>query len=452
MPTTTAKSPMFRSLRFRMTILNASTAVVIIFLLRIMTISWLTEQFTMAADATLYERLSTELVQNTLPLPQRLTAFSRNFDEKQTAYASQLNAVGAFLPSDTPTFMAAMLSNPNTVSTYIININNEGIPIRNTGTIPPFPVQYESLVAALDAPDRFDIRTVVVGDGKSIRVLSYHLPENPTRYIQVGRPMADYLALQDQLRYILLLVGFLGMVVLTIASWFLSGYFVGPTARAYESQKRFITNASHELRTPLSIVRTSAQIALLDAPTNHPTTELLHSIVAENRHMTNMIENLLTIARTEERIPNVASYDVIPLLHESLAAVQRVTPDRAFSLFSQNGPILVQSDPHYVSHIVRILLDNAIAHTTIPVQIAIHLVQTPTSVEIQVRDSGSGVPPEHISSIFEPFVTYSRGTTHRGSGIGLNIALTFARAMNAQLRYEDNKPHGACFVLQLPVK
>ncbi len=445
-----SKSRMFRSLRFRMTVLNASTTVLLILVLRILTASWLTDKFTQAADTSLYERLSTELVQRSLPLPSRLTSYEQYIDATNTAYMSKLEAIRQFLPVDTPMFMAAMLANPNTVCTYTIVANSDGVPIRDSGTIPPLPLAYESLLAAVDAPDHFDARTIQDDAGNDIRIVSLHLPTQAIRYIQVGRPMADYVALEAQLRFILLFVGFLGIIVVVIASWFLSGYFVAPTARAYELQKRFITNASHELRTPLSIVRASAQIALLDAPAGHPSTELLHSIVAENKHMTNMIENLLTIARTEERLPSVARFDIIPILDETCRTVKRIAPERTIRLEYDPGSVFVDSNPHYIAHIIRILLDNAIAHTPLDAVISIHCSAGPHHTEIHVRDTGNGVSAVHVSSIFEPFVTYSRGTGHRGSGIGLNIALTFARAMNAQLRYEANQPHGACFVLVLP--
>ena len=61
------KPSMFRSLRFRMTVLNASTTVLLIAFLRIMTITWLTDTFIQSADAVLYQRLSTELVQRRSP-------------------------------------------------------------------------------------------------------------------------------------------------------------------------------------------------------------------------------------------------------------------------------------------------------------------------------------------------------------------------------------------------
>lgn len=442
---------MFRSLRFRMTVLNASTTVLLIVFLRIMTITWLTDTFIQSADAVLYQRLSTELVQRTLPLPSRLTNQRNYLNVNSASYYSKIEVLQPFLPDETPAFLASVFTTPLTVGTYTLLANSDAVPINVDNDTPRFVLNNEGLRAAVDSPDQVDVRSIKDDQGNDIRIVTMYLPENPIRYIQVGRPMADYVSLERQLRFILLYVGLIGIIFVILASWILSGYFVAPTERAYELQKRFITNASHELRTPLSIVRVSAQLALMDAPKDHPHTDLLKTIVAENKHMTNMIDNLLTIARTEERIPSVDAYDLMPHMREAVEAVERSAPSRTIQMHCTQATIMSTYDPHYISHIIRILLDNAVAHTPGTADIAINCVVAAHSIEIHICDTGPGVPAEHVGTIFEPFVTYSRGTGHRGSGIGLSIAQTFARAMHADLRYESNNPHGACFVLELPI-
>lgn len=445
------KPSMFRSLRFRMTVLNASTTVLLIAFLRIMTITWLTDTFIQSADAVLYQRLSTELVQRTIPLPTRLANFQNYLNVNSDTYYSKVEGLQPFLPTDTPSFFASLFASPLTAGTYTLIANSDGVGIGSDDDANLFTLNDEGLRAAVDSPDQVDVRSIKDEQGNDIRIISIHIPENPIRFIQVGRPMADYVSLERQLRFILLYVGFIGIIFVILASWILSGYFVAPTERAYELQKRFISNASHELRTPLSIVRASAQLALQDTPKDHPTTDLLRTIVAENKHMTNMIDNLLTIAQTEQRIPSVDAYDLMPHMRETVKAVERSAPGRAIQMHCTQATIMSTYDPHYISHIIRILLDNAVAHTPATADIAINCFVAAHSIEIHICDTGPGVPAEHVGTIFEPFVTYSRGTGHRGSGIGLSIAQTFARAMHADLRYESNNPHGACFVLELPI-
>ena len=441
---------MFRSLRFRMTVLNASTTVMLIVFLRIMTITWLSDTFIQSADAVLYQRLSTELIQRTLPVPSRLTNYQNYLNVNSADSVQNIEALQPLLPKDTPAFMDAMFTSPMTVGTYTLTANSDGQLIQAGKDNPPYQLNNESMRAAVNASDLIDVRSIIDDQGHDIRVVTLHIPENSIRYIQVGRPMADYVALERQLRFILLYVGLIGIVFVILASWILSGHFVAPSERAYEQQKRFITNASHELRTPLSIVRASAQLALMESPKEHPQTDLLRTIVAENKHMTNLIDNLLTIARTEERIPSVATYNLMPHLREAVEAVQHGAPGRTLRLLCTQPSIMSTCDPHYISHIIRILLDNAVAHTPTTADVTIDCVVAPNAIEIHICDTGPGIPPEHVDSIFEPFVSYARGTGHRGSGIGLNIAQMFARAMNAHLRYQSNTPHGACFVLELP--
>jgi K+-sensing histidine kinase KdpD len=107
------------------------------------------------------------------------------------------------------------------------------------------------------------------------------------------------------------------------------------------------------------------------------------------------------------------------------------------------------SDPAYLRHIIQILVDNAIAHTDETCAIHIHAQKSKNGIQLNVCDDGPGVPADQASQIFKPFVTITRGTNHRGSGVGLSMAQAFSHAINATLQYHDNQPHGACFTLQL---
>lgn len=438
-------SAMFRRLRIRMTLLNAGTTIVLLLLLRILTAVWLSAAFNDVADAALAARLSQTLISNHLPIPADLQTFA----ELQTPPGATADTPIDVM-RDHPTIVFGVADLAASTGTYVYLIDAAGNQVAAT-TPQPFPVAYTSLLAAAADESRNDTRTITDDTGANYRVRSYILNDPRIDSIQVGRPMADYDALESRLRTIIMWGGVAGIVVVAATAWYLSGIFMRPTADAYERQRRFISNASHELRTPLSIVRASAQLARLDTPPGNTVAELLDSIIAENRHMTDTIDNLLTIARTQDRIPTVSSYDIRSLLRDTTQAALRIAPHRSIAYIPDANPLSSTADPHYVSHIVRILLDNAIAHTPNDALITVTAVPLTASLEIWVADSGNGVPSEHVATIFEPFVTYSRGTGHRGSGIGLNIATTFATALGASLRYEPNQPRGACFVLTLPV-
>ena len=190
-------------------------------------------------------------------------------------------------------------------------------------------------------------------------------------------------------------------------------------------------------------------MAQLDIEADHPAAPWIADIINENRYMTTIIENLLTIARTQQRLATVPRYDVAPLVQMTILAMQQQTPQRQIINNCPDEQFFCTSDPDYVTHILHILLDNALVHTPDTSTISVQLRMSAGHCELCVCDDGHGIPANQVSHIFEPFVSIDRGTSHRGSGIGLSIAQSFCNAINATIHYQPNQPHGACFVVRL---
>jgi len=440
---------MFQALRRRLTLLYAGATLVLLAILGIGMVVWLNNQFTQAADAVLYQRLIHEISDRQLPMPSTLGDYQITTIGDEEHYDINVDQLSPFLPTTMPSFAAAFLRNPGSASTYAIAATPQQIAIRDGTSIPPVPLDSAGLLVASQTENHIDLRTIHDKAGADIRVLSYYLPQNRIAYIQVGRPLSDYQLLQQQLLIILAVIAILAVIGVSLLSWVLSGYLVAPTARAYEQQRSFITNASHELRTPLSIVRASAEMAQLDIEADHPAAPLITDIINENRHMTTIIENLLTIARTQQRLATVPRYDLAPLVQKAIITTQQHAPHRHITSDCGDTAFFCTSDPNYVTHIVQILLDNAIVHTPDTSTISVQLRMVAGHCELCVCDDGNGIPANQVSQIFEPFVSIDRGTSHRGSGIGLSIAQSFCNAINATIRYHPNQPHGACFVVRL---
>jgi K+-sensing histidine kinase KdpD len=166
-------------------------------------------------------------------------------------------------------------------------------------------------------------------------------------------------------------------------------------------------------------------------------------------HMTTIIENLLTIARTQQRLATVPRYDLTAHIKATILTTQQHAPHRRIISDCPEVSFFCTSDPNYVTHILRILIDNAIVHTPDTSTISVQLQMAAGHCELLVCDDGHGIPANQVSQIFEPFVSIDRGTKHRGSGIGLSIAQSFCNAINATIHYHPNQPHGACFVVRL---
>lgn len=440
---------MFRTLRRRLTLLYAGATLILLSCVAIGTVWWLNQQFTQAADEALYMRMTRELDERELPIPSALINYYQLYaSDDDRSYDLAIDELSPFLPSQTPIYIASSASNPSATSTFAIAVNEQGIAIRDNRGIPPIPLNYESLLGTLRGSN-FDVRTITDDKGNQIRILSYHVQHDDIHYLQVGRSMSDYVLLQSQIYGSIAMIALIITVGVSALAWGLSGYLVAPTERAYEQQRHFITHASHELRTPLSIIRSSAEVAQLDIPPDHPAAPFVADIIKENRHMTTILDNLLTITRIQAVAKTVATYDLAPLVADIITTARHHHPERQLANTMPSDTYMITSDPAYVRHIVNILIDNAIAHTNDTCTIQIQAQFSKGRIHLSVCDDGPGVPSDQITQIFKPFVTISRGTDHRGSGVGLSMAQSFSQAIDADLSYRSNLPHGACFVLAL---
>jgi signal transduction histidine kinase len=443
------RTSMFRTLRQRLTLLYAGATLILLSIVAIGMMWWLNQQFTQAADEALYMRMTRELEERDLPIPTALINYYKLYEaDDDQLYDLTIDTLTPYLPSQTPIYIASSASSPSATSTFVIAVNEQGIAIRDKLGIPPIPLNYDSLIGTLRGSN-FDVRTITDDKGNQIRILSYHVQQDDVHYLQVGRPMTDYLLLQSQIYGTISLIFLIIVIGVSVLAWVLSGYLVAPTERAYEQQQNFITHASHELRTPLSIIRSSAEVAQLDLEPNHPVAPLIADIIDENRHMSTILDNLLTMTRIQSIAKTVPPYDLAPIIDQIVATMHHRHPHRQISHTLTLDTYISTSDYSYIRHIIQILIDNAIAHTDETCTIQIHAHKNKNGIQLSVCDDGPGIPADQVSQIFQPFVTIRRGTNHRGSGVGLSMAQAFSKALHAKLSYHDNKPHGACFRLSL---
>jgi signal transduction histidine kinase len=109
-------------------------------------------------------------------------------------------------------------------------------------------------------------------------------------------------------------------------------------------------------------------------------------------------------------------------------------------------------DPAKVAQILLNLLSNAIKFTKPDGSVTVNVDTTPDTARISVVDTGSGIPPDKQTSIFEPFVQLGRSFTsaHEGTGLGLSISRDLAHAMEGDLTVSSAEGVGSTFTLTLP--
>jgi two-component system sensor histidine kinase BaeS len=239
--------------------------------------------------------------------------------------------------------------------------------------------------------------------------------------------------------------------------------------QAQENRRALTADIAHELRTPLAVQRANLE-ALQDGV--YPLTpENLAPVLEQNLLLTRLVDDLRTLALADagqltlERTPT----DLVALVERMVERFQPQAAPRSIALrldapsaTSTEYPLLTV-DPQRVEQILSNLLSNALRYTPDGGQIAIGFVLTgglsgvrtsgssKSSVQISVRDSGPGIPPEALPHVFERFyrVDRSRSRAEGGSGLGLAIARQLAEAHGGTLTAANHPQGGAVFTLSL---
>ena len=225
-------------------------------------------------------------------------------------------------------------------------------------------------------------------------------------------------------------------------------------AAAFARQRRFTADASHELRTPVTAILGQAGLALSRPRTPEAYQEALLRIEDEAGRMQRLIGRMLSLARAEsgQQILDFAPTDVAALLCTLIETLAPQAEAKQVSLELQAPPTAtIVSDADSLTQILLNLVENAIAYTD-QGKVDVTLTPQPSSVRVSVSDSGKGIDPEQLPSIFEPFYRADPSRQRQSGGVGLGLALAheLTHLLGGQLTVANRPGGGAVFTLTLP--
>jgi signal transduction histidine kinase len=209
----------------------------------------------------------------------------------------------------------------------------------------------------------------------------------------------------------------------------------------FELQRRFTTNAAHELRTPLAILR-----ARIDGLEEGEPKEGLRRDVAR---MTRLVSQLLTAGRLEMQPPALKERaDLARIARETVErlSILPAAGEHALRLHVPKQPVTIRGDEEALGDALRNLIDNALIHSPVAAPIDVAVAEDGS---IEVRDRGSGIPPEHREQIFERFWR-ARKSGSEGAGLGLSIVRAIVNAHRGSITVTDNPGGGTVFRLTFP--
>jgi signal transduction histidine kinase len=216
----------------------------------------------------------------------------------------------------------------------------------------------------------------------------------------------------------------------------------------HSAQRRFVGDASHELRSPLATI-----ISALEVAAAHP--ELLDqdlastTLMPEAQRMRDLVEDLLLLARADERGLTLRRDDVDL---DDLVAGEAIRLERETQLAVRTDltPTRLVGDASGLSRVVRNLLENATRHAESRIDAAVR----PQSggALLTIGDDGPGIPAAERVRVFDRFVRLDsdRSRSGGGSGLGLAIVSEIVAAHHGSVTIEDRPGGGTLVVVQLP--
>ena len=221
-------------------------------------------------------------------------------------------------------------------------------------------------------------------------------------------------------------------------------------------QQTFVTDAAHELRSPLTAIRLRIEMLQRRGQDNPELVQrYLDQMEHEVEHLRRLVDHLLSLSRLDEgqALPQ-SPLDLAPTLYE-LAEEMRPLIRKADLDFEVEVPshlAAVSANAEPMRIIVRNLVDNAIKHTPAGGQITLQAEANNGVVCIAVSDSGSGIPAEHLSHIFDRFyrVDKTRSRSQGGAGLGLSLVRSIVKTHNGEVSVKSSPGEGSTFAIHLP--
>jgi signal transduction histidine kinase len=212
---------------------------------------------------------------------------------------------------------------------------------------------------------------------------------------------------------------------------------LGRLETAFESQRRFVSNASHELRTPMTLERTLVEVALADPEASiESLQDTCRRVLAAGEQQERLIEALLTLARSQRGLDAREQID----LGELTADVIRGIDSGGVRLQATLGEAETSGDPRLLERLVANLVDNALKYNVEDGWVTVWTGVRDRRATVEVENAGPTIEPGRVSELLEPFrrlngdrAAAPEPVGRRGLGLGLSIVDAIAEAHGARL-------------------
>ena len=226
---------------------------------------------------------------------------------------------------------------------------------------------------------------------------------------------------------------------------------------SFERERRFTSDAAHELRTPLTVLKGQIEVTLSRHRTSLDHEKKLQELSGQVERLIRLSNGLLFLSRSDQQQLSFEPSDFYlrewleilveqlePLAHEKVLTIRiDIPPD-----------LSVYGDSDHLIRLYVNILENAIKYTPVGGQITITALEGPDEIQVNVHNTGPGIPPEHLPYLFERFyrADSDRSSQTGGTGLGLAIAREIVRLHRGDIDVHSEPGRGVTVTVHLPIE
>lgn len=341
-------------------------------------------------------------------------------------------------------YFSAELPHESRFFSILLNENNELVDMETShiaAISDEWAVRIASTVAELEDVRGFYgiYRYVKVNEAAGLRII----------FLDTSNTMGFFFRMLFNSAIIALIILLLVMVIIS----FMSNRVLKPIAESYEMQRQFISDAGHELKTPLTIIRADADVLEMDLGQN----EWLEDIQRQTDRMSELTNNLLLLSRMEDTKSSMTMIDfsLSDSVEETVSSFETLAKVRERELSCRIEPLLnLRGNERAISHLVAVLLDNAIKYSPKGGFIRLKLERVGRTAQLTVfNTTETTLPKEVLPRLFDRFyrVDSARNSGVGGHGIGLSLAKAITDVHKGKIQAGIPGENSIIFTVTLPL-
>ena len=240
------------------------------------------------------------------------------------------------------------------------------------------------------------------------------------------------------------------------SGWIISIQDITIVRKLEQLRTEFVSNVTHELKTPITSIRGFIETLKSGAINNADVSlRFLDIIDIEAERLHELINDILSLSEIETKLNDIdiESVDLKSLVDSVFEVMQNIANEKNIVFINNiSEKIFIKANRNRMKQLILNLVDNAVKYNITNGSVAVHAQNVGGKVVIHVKDTGIGIPNEHIPRIFERFYRVDKGRSRDmgGTGLGLSIVKHIVNLYNGDIKVNSEVGKGTEFVIQLP--